>query len=572
MSKKSVHTLPRWRFYVVAAALCSLLGLLVWQMLSLQILDRERGREFLKDQGDMRAVRTAEIPAYRGVISDRRGEPLAVSTPVVSLYANPQVLKYSQELPKLAEALDMPLSELQERLARYGDKQFMYLKRHWKPVSARRVLDLEIGGVHSEREYKRYYPAGHVAAQLVGFTNMDGRGIEGVELAYDNWLRGVPGRKTYIKDRRGDKVRDIGVVDEAKPGNDLTLSIDLRLQYQQHMELKRAVTKLGAASGSVVTLDSRTGEILAMVNYPDYNPNGDKGSDAGRRRNRAATDVYEPGSTMKALTLVAALESGRYTTDTIIDTAPGWVSVSGKVYKDPKNYKQISLTRVLQKSSQVGVTRLAMDLGHESIRDVFSRFGIGSPPGTGFPGESAGRLPSRNRWHVSEQISLAFGYGITASPLQLASAYSVFANGGIQLPISMLALEGKVPAGNRVISSETAAEVLEVLHAVTAEEGTATKAQVPGYQVGGKTGTVHKVGPGGYQKDKYVALFAGIAPVDDPRIVSVVVINEPKGEAYGGGSAAAPVFSEIARGALRVLNIPPSSLATAPPAKPGGAA
>ena len=572
MSKKSVHTLSRWRFFVVAAGLCALLGMLVWQMLALQILDRERGREFLKDQGDMRAVRTAEIPAYRGVISDRRGQPLAVSTPVVSLYANPQELQYSDRLPELAESLGMTVAELEGRLGNYADKRFMYLKRHWKPASARRVLDLDIRGVYSEREYKRYYPASQFASQLVGFTNMDGRGIEGIELAYDKWLRGVPGRKTYIKDRRGDKVRDIGVVDEAQPGKDLRLSIDLRLQYQQRMELKRAVGKLGAASGSVVTLDSRTGEVLAMVNYPDYNPNGDKGSNAGKRRNRAVTDAYEPGSTMKALTLVAALESGRYTPDTVIDTAPGWISVAGKVYEDPSNYKQIDLTRILQKSSQVGVTKLAMDLGHEPIREVFGRFGIGAPLGTGFPGESAGKLPSRDRWHVSEQISLAFGYGITATPLQLASVYSIFANGGIQVPVSLLALEGEVPEGNRVISSETAAEVLEMLRAVTDGEGTATRARVPGYQVGGKTGTVHKVGPGGYQKDKYVALFAGIAPVDDPQIVTVVVINEPQGEVYGGGSAAAPVFSAITQGALRVLNIPPSSLATAPPKNPGGAA
>lgn len=575
MKRAKPQSVSRWRFFLVVGVLCSLLALLVGRVLSLQVLDMEHGREFLQNQGAMRSVRTAEIPAYRGVISDRRGEPLAVSTPVVSIWANPQLLKLSERHGELAQALGMDLQELQDKLTRYDGKQFMYLRRHWVPVEARVVLEKRFKGVYGEREYRRFYPAGEVAAQLVGFTNLDGQGIAGLELAYNDWLQGSPGKKKYIKDLHGEVVRDIGVVEPARPGKDLTLSIDLRLQTLQHRELQRAVTSLGAASGSVVTIDSRTGEVLAMVNYPVYNPNSRRGVKAADMRNRAMTDVYEPGSTMKALTLVAALESGRYTPNTMIDTSPGRIRVGRKVYVDPRDYGEITVTRAIQKSSQVGVTKMALDLGHEPIWEVFHRFGIGQPPGTGFPGESAGRLPNRPRWHATEKVSLAFGYGITTSPLQLASAYTVFANGGVQQPVSMLALEGELPEGNRVISARTASQVLDILHAVTGEQGTARKARVSGYLVGGKTGTVHKVGPEGYIKDQYVALFAGVAPVDDPRIVTVVVINEPQGENYGGGSAAAPVFSTVTKGALRILNVPPSQLSklekVATPA-PGGAA
>ena len=574
MRQQQKQPLSLWRFYLVVGVLCVLLALLVWRILSLQILDLERGYTFLQNQGEMRSVRMAEIPAYRGVILDRRGEPLALSTPVVSIYANPQLLKNSDRLGELAEALGMELTLLQDKLARYDNKQFMYLLRHQVPDHAREILDKRIKGVFGEREYRRFYPAGEVAAQLVGFTNVDGQGIAGLELTYNEWLKGTPGKKKYIKDLHGEVVRDIGVLEPARPGKDLVLSIDLRLQYLQHRELQRAVSALGAASGTVVTLDSHTGEVLAMVNYPVYNPNGSKSGSPGSRRNRAMTDVYEPGSTMKSLTMVAALESGRYTPDTIIDTSPGRIRVGPKVYPDPRNYGLISMTRVLQKSSQVGVTKIALDLGHEPIWDVFNRFGIGQSPGTGFPGESAGKLPNRPRWYATEKVSLAFGYGISATPLQLASAYSVFANEGKQLPISLLALEGETPEGKQIIAPETAAQLLDMLHAVTGEHGTARKARVSGYQVGGKTGTVHKVGPGGYEKHKYVALFAGIAPIDNPRIVTVVVINDPKGKLYGGGAVAAPVFSQITSGTLRILGVPPSEIGTlseAGKSAPGGA-
>lgn len=535
-----------------------MLALLVGRVVSLQVLDTERGHQFLQNQGAMRSLRSAEIPAYRGVISDRRGEPLAVSTPVVSIWANPKVLSGSARLSELASALDMPLRDLEAKLKRFSGKQFMYLQRHLVPVDAREILSKRIAGVYGEREYQRFYPAGEVAAQLVGFTNLDDKGIAGLELAYDGWLQGSPGKKKYIKDLKGKMVRDIGVIEPARPGKDLRLSIDLRLQHLQHRELSKAVTAVGAASGSIVTLDARTGEILAMVNYPVYNPNKRNNVKASSMRNRAMTDTYEPGSTMKALTLVAALESGRYTTDTLVDTSPGWIRVGRKTYPDPRDYGEISVSRVIEKSSQVGVTKIALDIGHEPIWDVFSRFGIGQAAGTGFPGESGGMLPNRPRWHSTEKISLAFGYGITATPLQLASAYTIFANEGVRLPVSLLALGDEKPLGEQVISPAVAAKVLTVLNAVTGEHGTARKARIPGYKVGGKTGTVHKVGGQGYLEDSYVALFAGVAPAHAPRIVTVVVINEPKGDAYGGGSVAAPVFSTVTRGALRLLNVAPT--------------
>ncbi len=577
MSTATPVSTPRWRLYFVWLLLLALFCLLVFRMASLQLVDSERGRTFLKDQGDMRMVRNATIPAYRGLIADRRGEPLAVSTPVTSIWGNPQLLRGSPHLAALADALGMSLDALRKKLKRRASKQFTYLVRHWQPDKAQVVLDLvrelEIEGVGGKREYRRFYPAGEVAAQLVGFTDVDGEGIDGLELAFDEWLRGKPGKKKYIYDRRGDVVRDIGVVKEAVSGRDITLSIDLRLQYLQHRELRKAVGRLGASSGSVVTLDSRTGEVLAMVNYPVYNPNMRKDVDIENLRNRAVTDVYEPGSTVKALTLVAALESGRFTPHTLIDTAPGYIRVGSKVYPDPKNYGEITLTRIMQKSSQVGVTKLALDLGHEPIWDVFRRFGLGVPPGSGFPGESAGYLPNPPKWHVSEKVALAFGYGLNVSALQLASAYSVFANGGVLQPVTLQAMEGEVPPGERVISTRTAAQVLDILHAVTADEGTAWRARVPGYEVGGKTGTVHKVGKGGYQDD-YIALFAGVAPIDDPRVVTVVVIDDPKSEDYGGGAAAAPLFSAVTEEALRILNIPPSQtgvFAKAKPAAEGGA-
>lgn len=551
----------RWRARIALGLMLLLFLLLAGRVLSLQVLDVKRGAQFLQHQGARRTVRTAELPAYRGLITDRRGEPLAISTPVISLWADPRELAVDERLGELARRLDLSPDELARRVRRYANRQYMYLRRHLAPERARDILALGVPGVRSEREYRRFYPAGEVSAQLVGMTDLDGRGVAGLELAYDEWLRGRPGRKRYLKDLRGDAVRDIGIVEAARPGRNLKLAIDLRLQYLLHVELGRAVALTGAEAGVIVTLDPRTGEVLASASYPHFNPNNRAAMGAALRdsqtRNRALTDVFEPGSIVKPLTLAAALESGRYSPDTLIDTSPGRIRVGSKVLPDPRNYGQISLARVVQKSSQVGITRVSLDIGHEPVWSLFRRFGLGESTASGFPGERSGLLPRRARWRPIEQVTLAFGYGLTVTPLQIARAYAAFANGGVLPDITLLCREARAGGGRRVIDTHTARQLREVLHGVTAAGGTATRARIAGYEVGGKTGTVHKVGNGAYLSDQYVALFAGMAPIAEPRVVTVVVLDRPKGDDYGGSTAAAPVFARVAGETLRLLGVPP---------------
>ena len=541
----------------MAIFIALLFALLLWRVLSLQVLDTDRGYEFLQNQGEARFVRTAVIPAYRGVISDRRGEPLAVSTPVISLVANPQLLDASGRAGELALALKMKPAQLARRLEQYQGRQFMYLRRHMAPADARPVLQLQFPGVRGEREYQRYYPAGEVAAHLVGFTNLDDRGIEGMELAYESSLRGSPGRKQVIKDRYGEVVRDIGVLESAQSGQDISLSIDLRLQYLAHRELQRTIALTGAKSGSVVTIDTRSGEVLAMVSHPVYNPNNRKNRKPQFTRNRALVDSFEPGSTMKPLAVVAALESGLFSPTTLIDTSPGRIKVGRKVLLDPVNYGEISVSKVVAKSSQVGIVKMTLQLDEQSVWQVFNKFGLGQNPGTGFPGEGAGALPYRQKWRPIERVTLAYGYGLTATPLQLALAYSVLANRGFGHPASLLRLDADEVVNAPVVEPRLALQVLQMLEGVTEKGGTARRAQVPGYRVGGKTGTAHIANSGGYADDRYVALFAGIAPVSNPRLVTVVLISEPQHDNYHGGEVAAPVFSRITAGALRLLNVAP---------------
>ena len=549
----------RLRVLIVAAVLAGLFGMLVFRLVQLQVGASQYGAEFLKRQGDLRAVRSAEIPAYRGLITDRRGSPLAVSTPVVTLWANPQQLIGSGKEPELAQLLNLSVDGFSAKLNRYRNKQFMYLARHQTPTVARAVLSSGIPGIYGKREYRRFYPAGEVVSQLVGTTNIDGAGASGVEMKFDESLQGVPGKKRFIKDLHGEAIRDIGVVSEAADGDSLQLSIDLRLQHVQHRELLRAMEETGAAAASAVTVDAHTGEILAMTNLPSFNPNRRGQLNLAAMRNRVVTDVYEPGSTVKPLTLVAALESGEFDIDTIIDTSPGRIKIGDKVLPDPRNYGPISVSRVIEKSSQVGVTKMAQAVGHESIIDVFQRFGLGQATGTEFPGERSGRLPDHDFWSAIDQVTPAFGYGLLVTPLQLAHAYSAFANDGRLVPLTLLAADEAPSKGRQVVSPDIARKVITVLHRVTGDEGTAKRASVPGFSVGGKTGTVHKVGSTGYLDDRYVALFAGVSPIESPRYVTVVVIDEPKGDVYGGGAAAAPVFSRITQEVLRIRNAVPDA-------------
>ena len=553
------HSGYQLRVLFVAAVLAGLFGMLVFRLIQLQVVTSQYGADFLKRQGDLRVVRSAEIPAYRGLISDRRGSPLAVSTPVVTLWANPQQLMGSGKEAELARLLNLSVDGFSAKLDRYRNKQFMYLARHQTPTIARTVLSSGIPGIYGKREYRRFYPAGEVVSQLVGTTNIDGAGASGVEMRFDDSLQGVTGKKRFIKDLHGEAIRDIGVVSEAADGESLRLSIDLRLQHVQHRELLRAMKETGAAAASAVTVDAHTGEILAMSNLPSFNPNRRGQLNLAAMRNRVVTDVYEPGSTVKPLTLVAALESGEFDIDTIIDTSPGRIKVGDKVLPDPRNYGAISVSRVIEKSSQVGVTKMAQAVGHENIIDVFQRFGLGQATGAEFPGELSGRLPDHDFWSAIDQVTPAFGYGLLVTPLQLAHAYSAFANEGRLVPLTLLASDEVSSEGQQVVSPEIARKVITVLHRVTGDEGTAKRASVPGFSVGGKTGTVHKVGNAGYLDDRYVALFAGVSPIESPRYVTVVVIDEPEGDVYGGGAAAAPVYSRITQEVLRIRNAVPDA-------------
>ena len=558
-----VRSIAPWRYWAMVAALFSLAVLALSHVAGLQVLpDVHRGFEFLQNQGNNRILRTVDIPAYRGVITDRRGEPLAVSTPVVSICANPQLLELdADKLAMLARRLKLRVGDLKQRIERYRNKEFMYLARQLTPPQAQAVLDLDIVGIFKREEYKRYYPAGEVAAQLVGFTGIDDRGQEGMELAFDDWLYGATGSKRVLKDRKGRVIKELQLIDSEKPGSNLALSIDLRLQYIAYRELKAAMKQFRAKSGSVVVLDVQTGEVLAMVNQPSFNPNDRSRLKAGSTRNRALTDLLEPGSVMKPLTMVAALESGQFHPSTVIDTSPGYLRVGRKTFLDHRNYGKLDMSGILAKSSQVGTTKIAMKLDPADIRGVFGRVGLGQSPGTGFPGESAGLLPSKRRWRDVETATLAFGYGMAATPLQLASAYAVLANNGIKKQVSLLkvsAAEG-VPPGleEQVIDQEIVASVRQMMKAVIDKEGTGTRAAINTYEVAGKTGTSHKVGAGGYEEDRYVGLFAGMAPADKPRLVTVVVIDDPRGKDYYGGLVAAPVFSKVTAEALRLMSVPP---------------
>ncbi len=558
MSAGNKLILASWRLYLVAAVAVLLALALLWRIVSLQVLpDADQGFEFLQSQGQARTLRTEPISAYRGVITDRNGEPLAVSTPVTTLWADPQVLVQAPKYwAELAQALGWDEARLESRLSRYSGRDFMYLERHLPPHAADKILALKVPGVYSQREFQRYYPAGEVTAHLVGFTDIDERGQEGMELAYDAWLSGESGAKQVLKDLHGNTVKEVQLLKAARPGRNLTLSIDLRLQYLAHRELKAAVQKNGAIGGSLVIMDVHTGEVLAMTNQPAYNPNDRTRASVAGLRNRALTDLFEPGSTMKPFAVMAALETGRFKASSVIDTSPGYVQVGRKTLLDPVNYGKLDLTMVIAKSSQVGMTKLALKLEPETVRDMYARLGLGQSVGTGFPGEAVGLLPSYRNWKPIQRANFAFGYGLNLTPLQLAQAYSVLATGGLKRQPSLLRVD-EVGAAERVVDEQLAATVVDMLRKAVSVEGTATRAQIPSYPVAGKTGTVHKVGPGGYQAHKYIASFVGMAPADDPRIVAVVLIDEPDDSRYFGGQVAAPLFSRVAEGALRLLQVPP---------------
>ncbi|HLF12363.1 MAG TPA: penicillin-binding transpeptidase domain-containing protein [Gammaproteobacteria bacterium] len=532
------------------------------RILYLQLVNKD----FLTAQADDRHLRTVQISAHRGVITDRNGEPLAVSTPVDSVWANPQELKPALDrLHELAGVLGQDDEWLARRLTSNLDREFVYLQRHLPPSKSEQVLQLGLPGVGTLREYRRYYPAGEVVGHVVGFTDVDDAGQEGLELAFNHWLKGENGSKRVRQDRLGRVINDVELISAAKPGRDLRTSLDLRLQYLAYRELKVAVTESRARSGSAVILDSASGEVLAMVNQPSFNPNDRSQLDVARYRNRALTDIFEPGSSFKPFVLGAALESGEYHADTVIDTAPGFLRVNGRIVtEDNSNLGRIDVTTVLAKSSNVGMAQIALKMEPFDVWQVLSGFGIGRLTDSGFPGESAGVLNDPQHWRAVGQATISYGYGLSVTTLQLARAYAAIAAGGVLRPISMLAVDAP-PPGERVISEASARALIGMLEAVVASsEGTGQRAAVRNYRVAGKTGTAWKSAVGGYSKDRYTAVFAGLAPASAPQLVVVVVIDEPQGQVYYGGDIAAPVFANIVSGALRVLAVPPDALPALP--------
>jgi cell division protein FtsI (penicillin-binding protein 3) len=555
-TKQKTMRRVRGRAMIVIAFFALLATSLVARAVHLQVFNKE----FLNQQADTRHLRTEKIMAHRGTITDRHGEPLAISTPVDSVWANPKELAPAvDDVPKLARILGIDSQTLMRRITRSMDKEFVYLKRHLSPEDAAEALALKLPGINVQREYRRYYPAGEVAGHLVGFTNIDDDGQEGLELAFNHWLAGEPGAKRVLKDRLGRSVENVESIRPPHHGKELRTSIDLRIQYLAYRTLKSAIQKYSADSGSIVVLDVKTGEVLAIVNQPTYNPNDRSQFSADRYRNRAITDIFEPGSSIKPLVVAAALESGDYRPSSIVDTAPGYVVVGPKKIEDDRNLGRVSLTTILARSSNVGVTKLAMTLEADQLWNTMTRFGLGSLTTSGFPGESAGLLTHYNHWRPISQATLAYGYGISVTPVQLAQAYSVLGSNGLMRPLSLVALDTPADA-DRVLSEDSAIAVRRMLEEVVRPGGTGKDAAVTGYRVAGKTGTSWKFSAGGYSKDKYISVFAGLAPASDPKLAAVVVIDEPKGELYYGGDVAAPVFGDVMSESLRLLAVPPDSM------------
>lgn len=549
-----------WRLVVVGCGLASLVIALGVRIAMLQVVpEYERGYQFLQEQGDARTVRDIAVPASRGMILDRYGKPLAVSTPVITVWADPKLVDLSEDqLAQLSEIVDMPVADLRQRLSFESGKRFVYLSRGTLPPTVEDQLKpLASGGVYTTQEYRRYYPAGEIAAQVIGVTDIDDQGLEGVELGFDDWLSGTPGMQRVVRDLQGRVVESAQILQPAEPGKDIWLTLDSRLQFLAYRELKSAVTAHRAQSGSVVILDVHTGDVLAMVNQPSFNPNSRRNLTASAVRNRAIADTFEPGSTVKPFTMLAALESGRYTPDTVVDTSPGRLRIEGKpepIY-DPVNYGQLSLTQILAKSSQVGTTMVAMDLEPEDMRDTLVRVGMGDMPGTGIPGEVSGSLPQRYEWRPTEQATLGYGYGLSVTALQLAQSYATLGNGGYRVaPRIFRDAASMTPV--RTADANLVSQVRTMMQAVVAPSGTGHLAAVTGYSVAGKTGTVHMVGSSGYEEHRYSAIFAGLAPAENPEIAVVVLVSDPQSDDYSGGRVAAPVFGNIAGEALRLLGIP----------------
>jgi cell division protein FtsI (penicillin-binding protein 3) len=562
LKRQQAIRLPAWRRRLLLVMVLTGFVVLVARSVYLQ----STHKQFLQQKGDARYSRTIVLPAHRGMITDRNGEPLAISTPVESIWASPPDLEMNKEqVGQLAALLGLKPETVSKKLAN-NPREFVYLKRRIPPELARQVMALKIPGIFMQREYRRYYPAGEVAAHLVGFTGVDEIGREGFELAAQDLLSGKEGSRRVIKDRQGRIVEDLEAVKVPQDGKNLVLSIDRRIQYLAHRELLRAVETHKAKAGAAVVLDARTGEVLAMTNVPSYNPNNPVNL-AGRSRNRAIVDLFEPGSTLKPFSAAAAMDAGTFDTSSIIDTTPGVMRVGSATVRDVHPQGKATIAQIIQKSSNVGSAKLGLSMEPKVLWNVFNLAGFGQVTNVGFPGEASGRLRDYKSWRPIEQATMSYGYGLNLTLLQLARAYTVFANDGELRPVS-LRKQNEQPVGQQVFTPQTARAMLEMMELAVLPGGTAPRAQIPGYRVAGKTGTAHKHGVGGYQSDKYVASFVGLAPASNPRLVMAVMIDEPGAGQYYGGAVAAPVFSAVVSGTLRMLAIPqdaPSDNIVIPP-------
>ncbi|EOD80446.1 Cell division protein FtsI [Grimontia indica] len=557
-AKKPTPNLIRWRFVTVCFCISLAMVALIARAAFIQVIEPDR----LLQEGDMRSVRVKALHSARGIITDRNGESLAVSVPVEAVYVDPVTvfknggLKDIDRWYALADVLGIDRQAMVNRIERNKTKRFIYLQRQVGPAVADYVSGLRLPGIGMNDESRRFYPAGEVSAHLVGVTGIDGRGLEGIERGYDGWLSGEPGRRTVRKDRYG-RVVEVISKEAKEEGKPLQLSIDQRLQAISYRAIKQAVADYRATSGSLVMVDVRTGEVLAMVNAPSYNPNNRADLKSFKMRNRAITDVFEPGSTIKPLVVLAALENGVADESTIIDTGNGVMSIGGARVRDVSKVGEANLRKILQKSSNIGVSKLSLSMPVEALLGLYSSFGIGDATGVNLVGESYGLYPNRRRWSDFERATLSFGYGLSITPAQLARAYAVLGAEGVNRPLSILKTESVVP-GKQVASQENTRKVLDMLESVTQEGGSARRAAVDGYRVGAKTGTAKVAVAGGYG-DEYIGYTAGIAPLSEPRIAMVVVINEPQGDKYYGGQVAAPVFSDVMKSALQILNIAPDA-------------
>lgn len=543
--------LPAWRSRMLGALLLlSFLGLVV-RAIYLQGMHND----FLQQKGELRYSRVIEISAHRGMITDRHGEPLAISTPVESVWASPRDIDVTPgQLKKLANLIRMDVVEVRKRISDQ-QRNFVYLRRHLPPDITAKVVELDIPGIFLKREFRRYYPTGELTAHMLGFTDIDDNGQEGIELGWQDTLAGKSGSRRVIKDRKGRIVEDVESILEPKPGQDIALSIDSKIQYLAYRELKQAMEINKAKAGEIVVLDTQTGEVLALVNLPTYNPNNRIKTNSGRARNRVLTDVFEPGSTLKPFTVASALEAGGIKPDTIFQTAPGTLTIGKATISDSHREGPLTVAQVIQKSSNVGAAKIALTLSPQTLWETFSRSGFGASTGSGFPGEVSGKLRPYQTWRPIEQATMSYGHGIAVNLLQLARAYTLFSEEGKLKPVSLLKVNTPV-VGKQVISRDTALAVSKMLEMVVQPGGTAPLAQISGYRVAGKTGTSHKLEGNGYAKDRYIATFVGYAPVSKPRLIIAVMLDEPSAGQYFGGTVAAPVFSQVMVGALRILNVP----------------